>query len=289
MKSKPYSKNLAKAALLLLSFSVFIALSGCQESFKPTFKEEDIPYLVKQICKDEYKLDVTTQTTESTLWVYIPLTKILDKEYGIKEGKVLDEGMTDKLRNILTTIGRVLLSSNNSTKFFAIWASDINIGLDYILIGNVLDIKKAYAESLPFTELNKRYVMKFNVNPAAIQDKVGSHIKVFNITMPDFLAMQMVQRISVKLQGEEFKKYLKAEKVDGIFYNNVFLLEYSVKPLSKTEKTSDITKEILNIVTYCIKIYDFKDFSHVEITDLVTQNKTFLGKADIMARPTPEE
>jgi len=287
MRLKLSSRNLVKAALLLFSFSLYINLSGCQNSPEPTFKEEDIPYLVKQICKDEYKLDVITQRSETTLWIYVPLAKILHKDYGIKEGKILDEEMTDKLRNILSTVGRVVLSSNNAPEFFALWASDINIGLDYIIIGNVLDIKKSYADSLPFTELNKRYVMKFTINPEAIQDTVGRHLKFYSIRLPDFLTQQIIQRISVEFQGEGLKKYFKVEKIDGIFNNDTFILEYSIKPLAKPDKTIDVTKEILSTITYCIKIYDFQDFSRVQINDLVTQEKLVLNKAAILAEPMP--
>ncbi len=279
--------NSVKFALLLFSFFLYINLSGCQDSLAPTFKEEDIPHLVKQICKDEYKLDVITQRSETTLWIYVPLAKILHKDYGKKEGAFFDEELTDKLRNILSTVGRVVLSSNNAPEFFALWSSDINIGLDYIIIGNVLDIKKAYAESLPFTELNKRYVMKFTVNPEAVQDTVGRHLKFYSIRLPDFLAQQMVQRISVEFQGEGLKKYFKVEKIDGIFNNDAFILEYSIKPLAKPDKTIDVTKEILSTITYCIKIYDFQDFSRVEINDLVTQEKLVLNKAAILAGPMP--
>ena len=276
-----------KAALLLFSFFLYVNLSGCQNSLEPTFKEEDIPELVKQICKDEYKLDVITQRSETTLWIYVPLAKILHKDYGKKEGAFFDEELTDKLRNILSTVGRVVLSSNNAPEFFALWSSDINIGLDYIIIGNVLDIKKAYAESLPFTELNKRYVIKFNINPEAVQDTVGRHLKPYNIRLPDFLTQQIIQRISVEFQGENLKKYFKVEKVDGIFNNGAFILEYSIRPLAKPDKTIDIMKEILNTITYCIKIYEFQDFSWVEINDLVTQDKIVLNKAQILARPLP--
>src|SRR3989338_1193530 len=91
MRLKLFSMNSVKAALLLFSFFLYLNLSGCQNSLEPTFKEEDIPELVKQICKDEYKLDVVTERTETTLWIYVPLPKILDKDYGVKEGKIFDE------------------------------------------------------------------------------------------------------------------------------------------------------------------------------------------------------
>jgi len=287
MRLKLSSRNLVKTALLLFSLPLYLNLSGCQNSFEPTYKEENIPYLVKQICKNEYKLDVITERRETTLWIYLPLAKILDKEFGIKEGRVFDEEMVDKLRNILGTVGRVVLSSNKAPEFFALWASDINLGLDYILIGNVLDIKKSYAGSLPFDELNKRYAMKFNINPEAREDRVGRHLKLYDIRLPDFLMQQMIQRISADFQKEELKKYFQVEKIDGIFNNGTFILEYSIKPHAFSDKTIDITKEILNIITYCIKTYEFQDFSQVEINNLLTQEKLILNKAAILAGPVP--
>jgi hypothetical protein len=288
-RSKPSSRNSVKSALLFFSFFLYTVLSGCQNSTEPSFQEKDIPYHVKKICKEDYRLDVITVRTNTTLWIYAPLEKILDKEYGIKEGKVLDEEMTDKLRNILITVGRVVLSSNKAPEFFAIWSSDINLGLDYILIGNVIDIKKAYAESIPFTESNKRYVMRFGLNPEAIHDTAGRHLKFYNVNMPDFLTQQMAQRISMRFQADNLKQYFKLDKIDGIFNNDTFILEYTIKPLTPSQKPIDIMDEILNTITYCIKAYDFKNFSRVEITNLNTKFKTVLSKADILARSVPND
>jgi len=77
------------------------------------------------------------------------------------------------------------------------------------------------------------------------------------------------------------------EKIDGIFNNGTFILEYSIKPHAFSDKTIDITKEILNIITYCIKTYEFQDFSQVEINNLLTQEKLILNKAAILAGPVP--
>jgi hypothetical protein len=274
MRLKPSLKNLVKAALLF-NFLVTILLYGCfGNPLEPTYKEKDIPYFVKRICKDEYRLDVTTKRTATTLWIYAPLTKILDKEYGIKEDKIFDEEMLDKLRNILTTIGRVLISSDYTPEFFALLASDINIGIDYIVIGNVLDIKKSYAGFLPWTEANRRYVIKLK------------HLEAHDVKLPDFLSEQIAQRISVQFQEEGRKKYFKVDKVEGKFLNDTFILEYAIQQIAKPDKEIDIKKEILNTVTYCIKTYEFKDFSLLELTDLVRQDKLVLNKAAIWARPT---
>ena len=285
MRSKPSLKNLVKSALLF-SLLICISLSGCQNPTEDTYKEGDIPYLVKKICKEEYGLDVTTKRTDTTLWIYAPLTKILDKEYGIKEGKIFDSEMMDKLRNILTTIGRVLISSDNTPEFYALLASDINLGIDYTLIGSVLDTKKSYANFIPWTEANRRYVIRLALAPQAIGDSTGEHLNAYDIKLADFLAEQIGQRIGARFQEEEWKKYFKVDKSEGRFANNTLIVEYSISEIAKPNKEIDIREEMLNIIAYCLKSYEFKDFSGLELTDLAKQDKLFLGSQVILARPT---
>jgi len=261
-------------------------LPGCRvKEIESTYKEEDIPYIVKQICKDEYSLDVTTKRTGNTLWIYAPLNKIFHKEYGIKEDKIFDEEMSEKLRNILTTIGRVLISSDNTPDFFALVASDINIGLDYTIIGSILDMKKSYAGFIPWTEANKRYVIAFNIAPEAVDDKTGSHLKAFDVRLEDFLAEQIAQRIHGQFQQEDQKKYFKVEKSKGRFKDGVFIFEYDIKQIAQTDKKVDIRKEILNTISYILKSYDFNDFSMVELNDLALNDKLDLSRAAIWTRP----
>ncbi len=286
MKLKLSSRNSVNPALLF-SLAIFICISlyGCQNQIEPTYKEKDIPYLVKKICKDEYNLDVTTKRTPTTLWIYAPLTKILDKDYGIKEDKIFDEEISNKLRNILTTIGRVLISSDNGPEFFAFLASDINIGLDYTMIGNTLDIKKSYAGFIPWPEANRRYVIKLEVAPGAIQDTTGTHLESYNIKLADFLAEQIAQRISVQFREEERKNYFKVGKTEGKFSNNTFIFEYSIEQIAQPTKAIAIQKEILDTIAYCLKTYEFKDFTTVELKDLLTQDRIILSQAAILGRP----
>ncbi len=274
-------------AALLFSLLIYLNLTGCQNQIEPTYKEENLTSLVKQICKDEYQLDVITARTPTTLWVYAPLSKILHKDYGKKEDKIFDEEMVDKLRNILTTIGRILVSSDHTPEFFVLVASDINIGLDYAILANVLDIKKSYAGFIPFTETQKRYVIKFRLAPEAIQDTTGRHVQIYDIRLPDFLAQQIAQRIAGQFQADELNKYFKVEKSEGLFNNGTFIFAYSIKEILKPEKNINVMKEILKTITYCIKTYEFQDFSSLEITDLLTQDKLVLSRQEIWVRPMP--
>lgn len=284
MRLRRFLKNSVKPGLLFSLFSCLI-LSGCANPSEPTYKEKDIPYLVKKICKEEYNLEVSTKRTLTTLWIYAPLSKILHADYGIKADKIFDEEMVNKLRNILTTVGRVLISSDNTPEFFALLASDIKLGLDYTLIGCVLDIKKSYAGFIPETEANHRYVIRFKVNPEAINDTTGVHLKAYDIKLPDFLAEQISQRIGSHFQGEDRKKYFQVEKSEGKFSDGIFTFAYAINQIAQPDKKIDIKKEALDIITYCLKTYEFKEFLMLEVTDLNTADKLVLSKAAIWERP----
>ncbi len=285
MRLKLYSRNLARL-VLLFSFLGLVLLNGCQNSIEPTYKEDQIPQIVKKICKDEYSLDVTTKRVGSTLWIYAPLQKILHKEFGQSEDKIFDDDMAEKLRNILTTVGRVLISSDNSPEFYALLASDVNLGIDYAMIGSALDIKKSYSGFIAWPEANKRYVIQFNLEPMAIDDYKGSHLKPIDIKMPDFLALQIAQRISGFFQSEGNKNNFKVEKVEGRFNSGAFIFDYSITQTGNLENKTDIKKEILKTIAYCVKTYDFRDFFSIELTDLATKDKIILNQAAILDKST---
>lgn len=286
MRSKLYLKNSIKPVLLFnLIFLFLLFLSGCDNSIKPTYKEDDIPFLVKKICKEEYKLDVVTIRSATTLWIYAPLPKILHKEYGAKDDKIFDEEMMEKMRNILTTVGRVLISSDNAPEFFALLVSDINIGLDYTIIGSALDIKKSYSGFIPWTESNRRYVTRAKINPAAINDTTGEHLEVMDIYLPDFLAEQIAGRIGGRFQEGALKGSFKVEKTDGVFKDDKFIFEYSINQTRPLKNKIDFKNEILNIAAYCIKTYEFKDFSAVELKNLLNSEDTIVGKDFIWSDP----
>ena len=285
MRLKASLKNSANPGLLLkLSIFIILSLSGCINNLEPTYKEQDIPSVIKKICKEDYNLEVITIRMPTTLWIYAPLPKILHQDSGIKEDEIFDEEITDKLRNILNTIGRVIISSDNAPEFFALVASDINLGLDYTIIGNVLDMRKSYAGFTPWTETNRRYVIRFALAPDAINDKNGTHLKSSDIRLADFLAEQIAQRIAVQFQEEGFKKYFKVGKTEGRFIDRNFIFEYSIEQIAQPEKKINILKEILNTITYCIKTYEFRDFSRVVITDLITADKLILNQQEIWSR-----
>jgi len=280
MRLKPFLKNTGKLALYL---NFLIILTSCSFPSEPTYKQQNIPYQIEKICKEEYNLKLVTKLFQNTLWIYAPLPRIIHKDFTINKDKLIDEEVIDKLRNILITIGRVFLNADNPPEFYCLVATDINLGIDYTLIGNTLDIKKSYAGSIPWPEANRRYLIKIEVNPEGIGDETGKHLNFYSAKMEEFLAQQIAQRISMRFQEEGLKKYFQIEKVKGTFNEDVFMFEYAIK---KTDASKiNIEDEIINIISYVLNSYEFNKFLMVEIKDLISGNKTILSRAKIINLP----
>ena len=289
MKSKRSSKSLAKAGLKLLPFILF--LSACNSSITPSFLKEDISQAVKDICKKEYKLDLVTKLVDQTLWVYMPLEDIVtklakpekniekfqmeDKETTLTEGTLrvnysiqpiaekeveqemsLDKSVNEKIFNVLQVIRRVLFSTDNSKinnpLFFCIVTADIKNGLQIKQIFHLLDLKKLSYGFISQTEYQHRIVQDTSTSALIIGDSQGAHLDYQNITLEDFIVGQIKNRIRIK--------FLKPE----------------------VEKNADIDKEVLKIVSYTLDAYNFKNFTSLEMVNLLNAKKTSLNRAAVL-------
>jgi len=266
-------------------FSIFFCgflLTGCFSSdFQPSYKETDIPANIKKICWEEYKLNVVPIRVGNTLWVYVPLDHMLHAEFGKNPDKVFDEGMIEKARNILTSISRVLLSSDKAPGFFVLNLSDIKLGLDYSLTANLMDIKKLAAGGIPWNEANKRYVVGFEQSKKAINDTSGQHLKVSDIKLTEFLSRQIAQRVRVIFQEEPIKNYFILKGTDVGFQGDKFVFGYSGDLISAPKEKINFPRKILGVIASCFKAYEFKDFSQVLIRDLRGGQSSIYESKDI--------
>ncbi len=284
-KAIRFPGNYAEFRFLLGLFFCSFLLTGCFSSdFPPSYKETDISANIKKICREEYKLNVVPLRAGNTLWVYAPLDRLLHAEFGKNPDKVFDEEMIEKARNILTSISRVLLSSDKAPEFFVLDFADIKLGLDYSLTANLMDIKKSAAGGIPWTEANKRYVVGFEQSKMAINDTSGGHLKIYDIKLSEFLSRQIAQRVRIIFQEEPIKKYFILKGIDSGFQGNKFIFGYSVVRISEPKEKINISRKILEIITYCFKTYEFKDFSQVVIKDLSAEESSIYESKDIWAR-----
>ncbi len=284
-KTCQFPSGISKQGFLLGLFCC-VFLAGCFSSdFQASYKEKDIPEHIKKICREEFNLDVLIIRSGKTLWVYSPQERLLHAEFGKNPEKIFDEGIIDKARNILTSISRVLLSSDNAPEYFVLVISDINSGMDYFLTAKLEDIKKSASGGLPWSEANKRYVFGFEQNIKAIGDVTGAHLNIYDIKWSEFLSRQIMQRVRMVLQEERIKKYLAFKEANAGFRDKEFVFEYTLERVSEQKGKINISDDILNVITYCFKTYEFKDFSRVVIKSVSEGQSSIYENKDIWARP----
>lgn len=290
MKSKLSSKNLVKSGLRLLPLVFFLA--ACSSSLTPSFLKKDAARAIQEICKKEYKIEVSATLSGRTLWVYLPLENIvsrsdkpqkslekflledkknaLDSEtlkvnYWVQpiaekeriQDTILDKSVAEKNSYVLQVIHRVLMSLDKTEKdppqFFCIITADIKNGVEIKQTSYVPDLKKLAFGLVSRTEYMHRVIQDPSASARIIGDKTGVHLNYQDIMLEDFIADQIQSRIRLKFQTPE------------------------------VESSADIDKEVLKIIAYTLDAYQFKDFSLVEITNHASGKKTIFNQTSILA------
>jgi hypothetical protein len=288
MRLKRYSKNSASPVPPFLSLILLtLVFSGCSGEIPPTYKEKDIPSVIQKICKDEFNLDTTSTIAGKTLWVYAPISKMIHKDYETTKGKLFDDKMSDQLRNVMISIGRVLISADHAPDFFCLVISDIGErGLDYSLVANAEDIKKSYAGFLPWTEINKRYVEKLESAPQALGDTTGAHIQAFDITLKDFIAAQIAQRIENRFRQEDFKSLYNVKGVSAQFTSDTLVINANIETQEVrliNPGDDNITRESQKIIAMVTRYYEFRDYEDVQINYIADGKSAVFSKAAVEA------
>ncbi|MDI6758304.1 MAG: hypothetical protein QMD94_01320 [Candidatus Omnitrophota bacterium] len=275
----------------ILIVSMFFC--GCSSSISPTYLKETAALAIQDICKNEYNIKVKTKTTGSTLWIYMPVENIISKPdkpekskecFAIKkntgefkydvlnfnyyiesipETEKLQEisfnkNAMEKVNHVFRVISRVILSMDRTKKepeFFCFIVADTQTGILLKQTFYYLDIKKVIYQFISQTEFQHRNIQDSEMAFQAIDNKEGLNLNYRDITMKEFIVNQIRHRIQLKFQKPEIGK------------------------------NADIDKEIIKIIANTIKIYDFKDFSSVELNNLLTNERTSLNSVAIFASP----
>jgi hypothetical protein len=285
---------LAKYGLLfnILLISCLI-VSGCTSSTHPTYHKETIGQAIEDICKQEYKTDIKASLIGSTLWIYLPIPEGIleksDKPQKIIERFAIEENLIglnnnaltakylikpvpeeeksqdmkysketfEKINNVWKALRRVIFSmerpEQNSPKFFSIVAADIKNGFFIKELFYYLDFKKVSYGLISWGEYQHRAIQETEIAPEIIGDMLGSTIEYKDITFEGFILKQIEYRIKLKFQKPE------------------------------AEKNADIDKEILKIIRYTLNTYGFKDFSTLELDNILTEKRILFNQAAALA------
>jgi hypothetical protein len=147
-------------------------------------------------------------------------------------------------------------SEEDGPQFYCIVIADIKNGFETIEIFYGQDLKKVSYEYISWGEYQHRIIEETNVSPLILQDKNGDHLDYRDISMKEFICAQIENRVRMKFNKPE------------------------------VEASADIDKEILKIASTTLRIYNFKDFSALELNNILTQNRIILNKAAVLVKPT---
>lgn len=263
-------KRKTPTALALLSC---LLLSGCL-SIEPTYTKEKIVEHITTLCQKEYQVAPRVWLLGETVWVYIPLPRLISKDIQ------WDKEMLDRINKVMMGASRVLLSMKPRPQFLVMVASDTQeYGIDYTAITWIPDIVKFQLEFISRDEFSRRNIIQIKENISAISDTEGNHIEKKEIKMPDFLAEQIAQRIRLKfMQEPEFKDYFKLTSASAVFVGDTFKINTDITQIKTPPKPIDIQREILKIVAYVIKEYDFKDFLLAEVENVASGEKSLFSR-----------
>jgi len=266
-----------KIAFLL---SLLILFSSCLD-IEPTYQRKNIETAIKNLCKEEYNLKVEVEEAEDTIWIYAPFNNLTD---GKGE---LDKKVTEEIGDIILSLQRVILSIDKPPKFYIFVASDIkNTGADLILIGFVPDLVKLQLRFISRGEFFKRRYLNFRINPQALGDEKGYHIKKFNLDLEDFTALIIGQQIRKFFTSAEYKEYFEVKKVEAGFnsQNKEFTILIDIEKRKYRPYLPKPFEETLKIAQYYIcKVYELKNFNSLRIEDLDS------GKIKILSKKALQE
>ncbi|MCM8796726.1 MAG: hypothetical protein NC923_02435 [Candidatus Omnitrophica bacterium] len=191
------------------------------------------------------------------IWLKYSIKAIPDTE-KTQEYKYT-KSISGNMNNAWKVIRRVLFSiedpQNNEPRFCCVIAADTDNGILLQQTFYYLDMKKVFYGLMSWEEYSHREIQRTTIDYNLIGDEDGRYIDYHDISMEEFLAEQIQQRIKLKFQKPE------------------------------VDRNADINKEIIKVIAYTVKNYGMKDFISVELNNLAGGGKIILNRAAIWAEP----
>ena len=304
MKLRLSLKNSARAALnslilpkirLLTALLSLAFLTNCTIPSEPTYSLGDLSSSLVKMAQEEYKLPLVSTLVGQTLWIYLPLEEELfidsDKPqeytqrfdfksaqgnlkydtlafgYEIREtpetkesqNKKFNPQAAEKINKVLRCVRRLIFSLKRyryEPEFFVTVVTDTKNGIELIDVTYVDDLKKVLYEMISWVEYQHRNIEDIKISPEAVGDKEGKHLKLYDIEFKDFFIEQIKQRLRSKFSRGE------------------------------VEKGADIDKEVLKSIKNVLEIYNFNDFSLLELKNLVTDKTVSFSRAAVLEKNT---
>ncbi|MDP3729922.1 MAG: hypothetical protein Q8R14_00135 [Candidatus Omnitrophota bacterium] len=214
-----------------------------------TYPENKVKESIVRICKQEYKSDVKAEMAGRTMVIYLPLSDLMDYSFA------LTKTASEKINDVIFSAARVALSTNARIDFYCVIAHDIKMPeLQIIIIKNVEDVKRLFANDISRGEYLKRMLIDLRWSPQAKKEQVVKEIfsrmnldpkwqdqvmtdffrseptslgdigywdnkfYIKDITAPEFLAEQIANRIRLEFREDKnLKENFLLKSAKGLY------------------------------------------------------------------------
>lgn len=164
---------------------LFICLLFCGCA-RPTYPAGQLTTAVQKICKNEYKLDIKTRLIEKTLGISFSIDGLINEELELSS-----QG-AEKIEDAALALQRVSLSTDYPVQFYVLCARDSKLtGAEYLLIGNITDVKRISVQDISRSEYLQRLQRSFHIEPVTLgKNTVGKMFAGLNNNIPPETALK---------------------------------------------------------------------------------------------------
>ncbi len=250
---------------LLIGWLVGSLVTGCSA---PSYRTEQVPQAIQQICTKDYKLQVSAKRVGETVAVHLQHAGILEQQ----DGQIrLAASANEVLGNAIEVIHRVLLSSDNPHGFYLFLVSDPSIPGVYLMMVRYLDdVKRVHANSITPTEFFSRTILQ--LQPANPPLTNLSQVALHDITLEQFLSWQLAKRIQDRLTEHTQQQGLSHVSVGpcvGEFKNGEFAFTLNVIPETggtlSPEMVDQVFQEATTLIAKVLSAYHFDRFQAIRL------------------------
>lgn len=267
------AKNVLKksiCSLLLLSFV------SCYTS--PTYTRLDTANVIKDICNEEFNLTVNAWDVGDTLWIYIPVDRILD------DNNQIDQALSEDVRLIFLSLERVMLSLDNPPKFYCLVFADTKTqGIDLYYAGFVPDLIKYRMGLISVNDMQERQFFFPIEEPKALGDTTGRHITKYNLNMGEFISYLVRQSMVRTFAAPDIKDKFKIHDLQTYYSNGKLGVMFNIEIQKYDDELLEPFEEAKKAIKKLLTIYDeFEDIVEIEVNDTLNKRSSLYTKRAII-------
>lgn len=273
--------RLAYGSWLVIGSLGMSLAAGCSG---PSYRTEQVPDAIQQICTKDYQLQVSAKRIGQTVAVHLQHGGILEQQ----DGQIrLASTANEVLGNTLEAIHRVLLSSDNPNGFYLFLVSDPSIPGVYLMMVRYLDdVKRVHANSITPTEFFSRTILQ--LQPANPPLTNLNQVALHDITLEQFLSWQLAKRLQDRLTEHTQQEGLSQVSVGpcvGEFKNGEFAFTLNVVPetgaLLSAEVVDQVFQEATTLIARVLSDYRFNRFEAIRLIHPATGRNLLLPRQQL--------